>query len=271
MGEFKGRAGVFPPLIDKTEFDKVQAMLARNKGIRKETLKDGKVVVSYTSGRRGHRAEMVNIFAGMIFCQCGRRATLTPNGNRHYYRCPYAYQGTGCTQRRTFPSHLLEEDFFAIVLKQTATEVMGDASAENKERLATLKTNRETLTRKINVLLALDDAEMPTEEVKTRFQALKAERAQVEKDIAEIQHTMSLIGHAPKAIGEITKLLASGNDVALDAALRRMQDTLKDKAIRQRLQVLMPSILTRIELDFAKLAFTATFPSGKSVRHSIPV
>ena len=110
---------------------------------------------------------------------------------------------------------------------------------------------------------------MTTEDVKTRFEVFKAEQVQVEKDIAEIKNTMSLIGNAPKAISEITALLASGDDMALDASLRRMQDTLKDKEIRQRLQVLMPSILTRIDLDFKTLNFTATFTSGKSVKHSV--
>jgi hypothetical protein len=57
----------------------------------------------------------------------------------------------------------------------------------------------------------------------------------------------------------------------LDEALRKLQDTLKDKEIRQRLQVMMPSIVKSIVLDFKKVAFTATFASGKSVRHSIPV
>ena len=135
LGEFKNRAGVFPKLIDKPDFDKVQAMLERNKSIRREQIKDGKHLVSFTGGRRGHRAEMVNIFLGVVFCQCGRRATLTKSRANYYYRCPYSKQGTGCTQNRMFPVHLLDEDFFAIVLQQTPQALLGNADTDSKERL----------------------------------------------------------------------------------------------------------------------------------------
>jgi hypothetical protein len=269
VGEFKGKAGVFPVLIDKPDFEKVQAMLERNKGTSKDKVnKDGKTITVYTGGRRGHRAEIVNIFSGMVFCMCGRPSTLTKNDTRYYYRCPVAYMGTGCNQRHVFPSHLLEEDMFAIVLQQTPKALLGNADTTSKERLAVLETNKEALARKIKTLLALD-AGLTDEDIKTHFEAFKTERVQVEKDIADLRNTMSLIGHAPKALNEIEALLASGDDLELDALLRRMQDTLKDKAIRQRLQVLMPSILKSIHIDFKGMNFTATFTSGKEVKHSV--
>jgi len=270
MGDFKGRAGVFPKLIDKADFDKVQAILERNKGTYRTRTENGKVIKGFAGGRRGHRAEMVNIFLGLVYCGCGRRATLSPNhgGRQYYYRCPYAYQGTGCTQRRMFPSHLLEEDFFAIVIQQTPRALLGNADTKSKERLAVLEANREATTRKINTVLAIDE-KLSREEIKARYNALVTERDSINKEITDLKHSISLIGNAPKALGEIERLLASGDDMALDEALRTMQATLKDKEIRQRLQVLMPSIVKSIVLDFRNLNFTATFTSGKSIKHSV--
>ena len=134
--------------------------------------------------------------------------------------------------------------------------------------LAVMETNKEAISRKIKTVLVIDP-ELSGEEIKARYEALIAERTHVEKSISEIKNTLSLTANAPKAIGEISRLLASGDDMALDELLGKLQDSLKDKEIRQRLQVLMPSIVQRIELDFERLNFTATFTSGKTIKHSV--
>jgi len=250
-GEFKGKA-VYPRIVQPDDFDDVQAMLERNKG------------------NRGHRADLVNIFKGLVCCaECGETVCMTKNKGRNYayYRCTGKAYGN-CKQRKMFPAHLLEEDFFALILRQTPTETIGNADTNHKERLAALLTRQDTLNRKKKTLLALEDDS--DSDIKARFVAIKGELEQVEKDIASIRNTISLIGNAPQALGEIEKALQAGDDVTeLDAVLGRLQDTLKNKDIRQRLQVLMPSIIKQVQLDFAGFNFTVTFTSGKTVTHSI--
>ena len=89
FGEFKGKANVFPKVIEKAQFDAVQLVLFRNAGVKLD--KGEKAADGQTFGRRGRTSKVVNIFRGLVRCSsCGQAMSMHTGRSNVYYRCDTA-------------------------------------------------------------------------------------------------------------------------------------------------------------------------------------
>ena len=246
-GEFKGQM-VFPQIINPKDFQKVQGLLERNKG------------------RKGKRAELVNIFAGIMRCDCCKGAvSMTKNKGRNYsyYRCQYEGDGQ-CNQSKLFSTDIIEESFFLMIQKNGPDELLGNVDPKQQENLSTLRTNREAIARKIKVLLALDSDDS-AEEIKLQYNAFKTKLATLDKEIAEMSNQLSVATGAPEAMSQIEKTLAIKGMMNVTEIKAHLLERLKDLELRQRLQVYIPSVVKQIRIDFNARKFFVDFASGKTI------
>lgn len=245
-GKFHGKL-IYPTIVSQSDYDKVQVMLERNKG------------------RRGARADLVNIFRGLVFCKCGLGVQLSKNKGRNYsyYRCPGNRLGT-CQNVRGFRTDLLEEDFFGIVLKRNPEELLKSESGDMKKELQELNIQKEVISKKINTLLNLSE-DSDLEELKVKLAELKNKRTELEKRIMEIKSKST-----PEQNLDNLQAVRDWLDIEEEDNFNRgILDALKDLDIRKKIQGVLPTVLKRIELDSSVNCFKAVFSSGVVVEHEI--
>ena len=251
FGEFKGKK-LFPKVVQETDFNKAQAMLEHNKQ------------------RKGRPSNLINLFRGIIFCECGKPVTMSRNKGRNfaYYRCQYNKFGT-CKHNHLMRADEIEEDLLAIVLQMTPAELLSNTDKKLSVQLDDLLTQQTTIKRKMATLLQMNQ-EFNDETITTQYRTFRADLANVDKQITELRSTITSLGDMPKSLRTIQALLNKGNDAELDKVLRQLQSALKDIEIRKQLHPAICQVIKRLTLNFNANAFSISFVNGtETQKHRI--
>jgi hypothetical protein len=139
------------PLTDKNTFEKIQTLLRSAKK---------------NKGR--HSSTFINIFRGLCRCPvCGgsiaiysdyiNRRTGQPHKHPYrYFRCTGVANGTQCKNKHAMNVKDIEDEFFAIFLKQDPEAVYNSANPKNENEIIAIDKQLDTLSKKISKLLVLD-------------------------------------------------------------------------------------------------------------------
>lgn len=250
-GDFKG-VQFFPAVVSKQDFDRAQVLLDKNRN------------------RRGHSAQLVNLFRGLVFCsECGFAVTMTKNSRRNYayYRCSYSARGA-CSQRWLCRANQLEEDFFVFMLQKHPEIVARKDNHAAHQTLDSLRAqkleNEESRKRILDLLTKSNDALAAA-----KYAELSTAAEELDRKIAEAANAVAQDEELPKALGNLEQLVAGDDDVKLDNFMRSLQRSLGDRETRQRLATVIGSIVKRIDLNFSTLDVRTTFVNGTVNEHQI--
>lgn len=208
--------GYYPAIISSEQFFQVQQHIAgRNQ-------------------RGGIKGDGVaNLFAGMTYCECGRRTRFVSGSKPHLYlRCLSAYANTGC-DAPTYPYNLLEAmlaDYFVHAGKTIQGTTVGTPDT-------TLTARGELVEKRTRYDRLLDLAEIGSPGIGQRI-------VKLEREIAELQHQITNAVPArpiQDAAVEVWNFLDEHERLKADGG-----DALRDH--RLKLQAAIRQILTKLVL-----------------------
>ena len=245
----------FPAIVSEKDF-----LLTQNK------------LQTNVKNRGGSKHGLVrNLFKGLLFCPCENvietkvgSYTNVKGSLNHYshYICRGVKNKSGCTNKGRFYVSLFEQDIFAMVLGQSPDELLFKP-----------RTKAESATGKLELQLLKLDADInDTVKLigKVKLPQLDAQLTTFEKQKAELELKLKTEqakevsnNTTPLRVTKLKQLLDATDDVKLNEALGQMVVKLQDTKIRQQLRNIMPDLFTRIELDFVKGKYAATFTNGK--------
>lgn len=271
------------PICSKDTFDKVQALLKQNAG---------------NQGRFG--SDYVNIFRGVIKCPvCGGSMSAgvqhfnSKNKKRkkqpyRYLRCSSVSNSMPCTNRYNINLTELEEEFFGNFILQDPRALVADTSqAENvRVEISKLQIEKEKISSKITKLI---DADVSVPEMRKRIQELKDQRDKLEQSIDakavelrslesapglfdDLKTLLKAVENEPKGLTYLDKNLKlhlSKDAKAMDDALHRLGNTLKDNATRMKLRNIMTHLVGKILVDTENKSFEVYNRGGVCVYKSL--
>lgn len=130
---------------------------------------------------------IANLFAGMTYCECGRRTRFVSGQKAHLYlRCLSAYGNTGC-DAPTMPYNQIEFDLLTIAFIHTEasiqnlTTVVIDTNATAKEQLADMEKRIE----KLLDLAEVSDSPRISDRIKKLEREIETLRASIKEHIVK--------------------------------------------------------------------------------------
>jgi DNA invertase Pin-like site-specific DNA recombinase len=227
-----------PPIIDKSDFDKVQLLLDKNKS------KHGK-----------HDGNINNLFNGLIFChKCGAPLAVHTSGVKHHYFFCLNSRDYVCKDRTYLQVKKTELWIFGVLLKQLPTVILQEKDSTNEKDIDRLEVELQTLKKqRTKTLELLKDNTVSTNDLKPILTDINSKESHIEKELIQKRVKQSQILTTPQKVGEFMLLL--GKD-------------LKDQTIRQQLKNTLPSIVTRIEIDLAKNDIRLQLINGEWIGNS---
>ena len=232
------------PLTDKATFDKIQTLLrgARN-----------------NKGR--HSSTFINIFRGLARCpDCGgafaiysdyinRRTGKPHNQPYRYFRCTGVANGTKCGNKHAMNVWDIEEEFFAMFMKQDPETVFEATDTEiHQTEINNIDKQLDTISKRISKLLALDD-DMESDEIKARYQGLKKEKETLMARKQELStNAIDKAVLSEMAINFREVLEAMDFDILTDA-VNKLHEKLQDPELRLKLRMMLPSIISKMEIN----------------------
>jgi DNA invertase Pin-like site-specific DNA recombinase len=282
IGEFFGNKTFFPRIVSDGDFARVQALLAHNK-----------------SFNRGKEGTLTNVFRGTAYCKCGMSMNvLTQRLDPHtkkphavpyrYLRCSTKGNGRGCLNSHVVRLDDMEEEFFGNFLLQDPKSMVADKSQaeELNANIAKARLRIGDLTQRIEKLIAVD---MDVPELKQKLTALTKQRDVGESAMDALIVELGKVETAPGHFDDL-KALCFGFDSepdgethfdrhlkfhmspkakAFDDAIQRMNETLKDNAVRMKIRTMLPSLVGRIVVHTSEKRFEVFNHSGKCIYKSL--
>jgi hypothetical protein len=252
------------PIIDKATFDKIQMLLTKCKN---------------NKGR--HSYEFINIFRGLAKCPaCGEsistysdlinRRTGKPHKNPYrYMRCSGIASGTGCKNKYSFNLPTIEEEFFAIFLKKDPKELFISKN-DNSIDLDKVDIEINTISKKISSLIKLD-VDLP--EIQDEIKDLKKQKDLMLTKKQELTYknlegieNEGLIVNFKKLYDD---LIADKGEKEFESGIDTLNSRLKDPVIRLKLRTMLPSIISRMEIDTVRHEWRVYDLTGKMIYQSM--
>lgn len=282
MGEYKGVKNYVKPVVDESTFNRIQIILNRN---------------TYMKGKKG---ELVNIFRGICFCECGSAMAIMSTefkGQKYtYLRCASLTRGKiGCPYKSSISLPQMELDFILKFLAKDPWKLVnGDDNKEIKalEKEITAKTTRlNQLTDSIARLLAMTDG-LDIAEAKASLAKLTLEREEVKDALDNLNLKISSIQDIPKDSDKLDKLLYPHDlpsnvfmrtihfgegengadkvtDVTTDSA-EYLEGFISDNEWREKLRTVLPTLIGKIVVNTKKGQFFVHNRIGKVKYQSPP-
>ena len=291
MGEYKGVKNYVKPVVDESTFNKIQIILNRN---------------TYNKGKKG---ELVNIFRGICFCECGHAMSIMSTefkGQKYtYLRCASLTRGKiGCPYKSSISLPQMELDFILKFLAKDPWKLVnGEDNAEIKAlqkqitaKTALLNQLTEDIERIFEMTRGLEIAEG-----KARLAKLTLERDEVKNELDTLNLKVSEIQDAPASKSELLKTLFTvsngdgkpmlkGEGVAIelkhktngkewteivvtdeqDAPWFHAYQALQDNEWREKLRTVLPSLIGKIVVNTKKGQFFVHNRMGKVKYQSTP-
>lgn len=246
IGEYKKIKGYFPQIVSEEEWDKVQGLMQLNK--------IGK----------GKRSERTNFLRGLLVCkECGKSLVLHSSSNRTtriYYRCLGKRIGM-CTQTQMVEQNDLEQRLFALILKSDPQSLISEADKGYSQDVLIVEKRLEGINKDITRMISL--MEVGLDEVKEKLVTLKNQRDTANKELDRLKGLVS--GGMPlEALQSLQDLIQGDSDVELDEGLGRMMEQLDKEEIRARLQNLLKGFIQRIIVDLEGYLAEIKFVGGET-------
>ncbi len=272
IGEFLGNKKFCAPIVDKTDFDKLQTMLAKNQW--------------KVSGRENEN--LVNILRGLAFCKdCGRRVHLAHQSvvrgkpieiPYRYLRCATSSAGQKCSGRSYINATDFEVELFIEFLMSDPRKLTDKADTSQlksvQSTIAKHETNIQLYTKTINNLLDLESA--APSDIKPRLIKLNKERDKEKTALDAANLELLRTQQKPfelEYLREFQKeyrLMDMGEaDFKYEHAVRRMKELLRDNEIRLKLRTVLPRIIGRVVVDFVNGGFEVLNHRGQVVYQSM--
>lgn len=263
IGEYLGNANYVPAIIDETKFLLVQNVLNQN------------------STKRGRKAQFTNVFNGICFCaDCGYSMNAWESeykGKRfRYIRCSNYGKTTSC-KKTYFRTDEVERDFFFNYLCKSLNDLVNDddraeVKAINADIAAKTAELNKSKTAVAKVMALLEDVQM--DELKTKLLQLKSSQEVLKRDIDTLTAKLAAIQDAPQDLG---KWLVKVHDFDADTvtttyndAAESMMEALKDNDKRDKLRVMLPSLIGKVLMHNRTRTFSVLNRAGRTVYVSEP-
>jgi len=275
MGEYKGVKEYVKPVVDESTFNKIQIILNRN---------------TYNKGKKG---ELVNIFRGICFCECGSAMSIMSTefkGNKYtYLRCGSLARGKiGCQYKSSISLPKMELDFILKFLAQDPWKLVnGEDDKEIKalQKQITEKTTRlNQLTEDIEGILEMTRG-LEIAEGKTRLAKLTLERNELKDSLDNLNLQISSIQDIPKDNQKLDELLyphdlpsnvfmrtvefgegMNGTDKVTDVttdSAEYLEGFISDNEWREKLRTVLPTLIGKITVNTKKGQFYVYNRMGK--------
>ncbi len=282
MGEYKGVKNYVKPVVDESTFNKIQNILNRN---------------TYNKGKKG---ELVNIFRGICFCECGHAMSIMSTefkGQKYtYLRCASLTRGKiGCPYKSSISLPQMELEFILKFLAQDPWKLVnGEDDKEIKalQKQITEKTTRlNQLTESIQKILAWTDG-LGVAEGRAEIAKLAQERDEIKDALDNLNLRISSIQDIPKDNEKLNALLYPHDlpsnvflrtvhfgegengadkvtDVTTDSA-EYLEMFISDNEWREKLRTVLPSLIGKITVNTKKGQFFVHNRMGKVTYKSTP-
>jgi DNA invertase Pin-like site-specific DNA recombinase len=257
IGEYKSVKGYIKPIIEESDFNKVQAILNNN---------------NFNHGQRG---ELLNIFRGICFCSdCGLTMSVMSSYNPkdketkyRYLRCSSVGRGKHivCKNRSCFRLKEMEEDFFLSFMFKSPTQLInGDDNKELKQLKESITLNQiklQKVTSKIATLIKLSDGESNVDELKPALAGLNKERDTIKGEIDRLNLMVSSVQDSPEKFSDLRELFLKAQKVRrhediniedFKKSFKAIEDTidcLSDNNSREGIRIMLPSLIGKITVD----------------------
>lgn len=290
VGElFDGTKDYFPHVLDDTTFKQVQSILRQN-----------------SSFNRGRNALFVNIWKGLAYCKCGAAMNTINQGKNpatgqpypdptkyRYFRCTSKSIGKGCQWHGAIKLTQMETEFFGNFVLKDPRELTADKTASRllTNKIATVQNEIGIIGKEIEKLLSL---KLDAPELKTRIQALDDQRNEKRTELDDLNAELSKLQLAPGQFDDIRELFKATekelpkrkagmvkkdfveyamtpSEAKLDDAYLRLQQSLRDNAVRNRIKTILPSLIGRVEVDPANRSWVVKNHVGKVVYESLSI
>jgi DNA invertase Pin-like site-specific DNA recombinase len=208
------------PIIDPTDFDKVQVMLDGNRT------------------RRGkHDGRVNNLFNHHIFCgTCEGPLNCHKSASKNYFFCNNG-RDYACEDRKYYPADDLERWVFGVVMKKSPSLLIAEHDTEPQRELERCETELAVLMKRMAKTVALlDDDSTSVADLKPKFADVKAKIAETEQALKRARVKVDEHRKAPANLAAFLQLV--GRD-------------LKDQETRRKIKALLPSVIKRIEVELA--------------------
>ena len=254
-----------PAYITVAEFERVQNLrraLAHN-----PKAPDG-------DPNHSRRAQSPFLLSGLLYCSCGSAMSGQTNGEHPFYRCGRKQrQGPHACDGRSVVAWYVEEFVLDWVCANVFTREVMRASRDDinariggdrsvlESRRTQIKSELETIDRRVKNLLDSIERIGLNEDVESRLRERKIEAKQLEVELAEID--------ARLAQGRVEI-----SDEAIDYLAERMRDEMQNSSLEDT-RCLLRQVLVRAELNSAQNEMTLWYVSPllekpKSVIKTVP-
>jgi hypothetical protein len=271
IGEYLGVPNYVEPIVDEQTFLKVQNVLNQN------------------TYNRGKRATLVNFLRGVCFCaECGRRMHALSKEYKgtvyRYLRCSNYGLRESCT-KAFLRLEEVEKDFLQNFLSNPYRLInQSDVSELNRVRAeiaAKIARQNQVKTEIDKVVAILETVSM--EEVKAKLTQLNTEREKLKNEIDALNALAATIQDVPSQLEDTLKELAIlqmaegaeeediNRRVDADAKLLRENyviDFLNDNPARERLKVLLPSVVGKVIVNGKQRQYSVLNRTGRLVYES---
>jgi DNA invertase Pin-like site-specific DNA recombinase len=237
-GSFYGNDNFFGnPIIDKNTFDKIQVLFNQTKNLR---------------GR--FNKEHVNIFRGIAkcpYCESSFSLYVDSRGGKRkkpirYFRCSGISNANGCKNTKSFNLDEFEFNVFLNVFKKSPSFFTKKADVSVDDDITKIQSELIKVSGQIDKLLMLD---IELDELQNRLSTLKKTKEDLSNQLMELNlkrntNTSDSLSTVKKVIPETRQEVSSELDT-YHHYMRRLEDN----EIRKRLQLVMPTLIKKIELD----------------------
>jgi hypothetical protein len=232
---------------------------------------------------------MINIFRGICFCaNCGHTMSILSHAHNgasyRYLRCSVGGIGgkNACGQSKSLRLDEMEMDFFTHFLSRHPYEMI---NVDDKEELRRIKVEIDAkqvhlsqLNDSFNDGVALLGV-IKAKELQDKLASIETERSKVKAELDSLNLKVSMVENAPSdfdALAFFTKALRSEGTVFPkdwtrdDQYRHTIKDVLWTNENREKLRLLLPSLLGKITVDASKRQFYIYNRLGKLIFESTP-
>jgi DNA invertase Pin-like site-specific DNA recombinase len=262
IGEFLGIADYLPPIISPDEFASIQNILNANK---------------FNKGKRGN---IVNVFRGVAFCECGAPMSATAhyqeNFSARYMRCSHAGANVKCKARGELNLAPIEFDFFRIFLKQAPNDLMPQKdNPELKEldrEINKAQTKISQLNKEYEVglesmgILSGDAFKKKMVGIETSLELEKTKLNDMQLKKSRYQSIPKNALAIVRKIGQIIDFDTNTATPVYDTNMhQRIEGALESNETREKVRVMLPNVIGRMVFNVKSRQYSILNPLGEKV------
>jgi DNA invertase Pin-like site-specific DNA recombinase len=244
--DFK-KAKYYPAVISDEQWNLLQAKLSQN-------------IDNHGGSREGDT--IPNLFRNRTFCaSCGGSIGVCKSMKHrkypYYYKCHKARRGT-CNVRTMIPIKPVEDTIFGFILDKHPSQITENKSPELKQKIAKLQMEISTLDASISDASELIGT-MPLQTIKAKLTSFVTQKETAQNALDELNRSFRSIGSMPEAFKSFKELLCK-----VPTAGEEYDKMMKDQTLRSKLLSVLPSIVTRLEIDLKNYKTRIVTHSGAS-------